>query len=372
MSSFKPFALCGVKTPIRGQTPQFRYMYNQNVPMADVSRNKQRLVRFEIFADSDVPSDKATTCAKLIMDVLASKVAPFVPIKMVYGLSEDIISTMIAPKLAVVDGKGTSDSLDYGIILYVITADMAKMLRKMRGPPSPTAKSDELLDQLTAGFATTINDNDIQITMKDPFSVGGLHCLVALNLNNLLTEGSHFHIMHETLHCWSMWHEFSHPVKSWEWSDKFPPQAQQAMFPEAEHAEHAQSSETADLESVMLYELPEVVFANDTLPFDPEIFTNARSKLSDGDKAGLNLALRPLDRQPGPILLEQPFGGTVRTLNLLSGSNTFPTILKPTMITTSPLTTRPLHGYNRLWVYLVATLIVVLFALFQSYHKNIR
>ena len=85
-----PLPSCGVLAPIRGQTPEFRYIRETIANMADVTRNKQKLVKFDIVAESSVAPYKATACAKLIMDVLASKVAPFVPIKMVYGLPDHI------------------------------------------------------------------------------------------------------------------------------------------------------------------------------------------------------------------------------------------------------------------------------------------
>ena len=302
-----PLPTCGTLTPIRGQTPEFRWMHEKDVYMADVSRNKQKLVKFDIVAESSVPPDKATTCAKLILDVLTSKVAPFVPIKMVYGLSDNIV---YSPKF-------TDALFDYGIIIYWITSNLTNTMNKMG------AQNDMIL----YGKTLPLNATDVKAYKKDPRQVGGLHCLVTLDLTQLLGTLGNYVVMHETMHCWSMWHEFNHPIKPWKWSTALSDQGKAIV--QTPKLETVDFSSMADTSSMMLYDLPEIVYANNTSPIDPTIFTNEKSKLSDGDIAGVRSALLPLNGQPGSIQFERPFGGVVRIMDVPS------TTTSPTSTTTT-------------------------------------
>ena len=224
------------------------------------------------------------------------------------------------------------------------------------------------LDQDISGMELPVNATDLSNLMNTGrIHVGSLHNIVLLDQYALLGEYGHYLVMHETMHCWSMWHEFSHPVPSWQW-DPHISDAMNARFQQPTNQDQVQYSDVPDMASMMLYNIPKQAFVDATTPFDPAIFTNEHSQMSDGDKIGVQSALQPLNGKPEPISFEKPFNDTIRTLDITKEDMTA-TPTTTTTTTTNPMSTpyRDLDGTvanTEVWITIASALIAGVFLIF--------
>lgn len=266
----------------KSSTPKvdYRSLISGLTPIGSPVRNKQKKIVVEIVRDANVNKKTASKCAQNIMNVLKTKVTPFIPVQFEYGLPEEVVYS----------NSTLSDKYDYGIIIFIICQNITDFT---------STHADDNLEALTQ----SINAKDLgTLNLYE----GSLHSVILIG-QNAFKPGPYGNIgdyttLHEIGHALGLRHEMVNPKSNANLISAVTDAEKNIEDP-------GMKIGSFDINSIMFYPYPKEAFENGEFPkgYDLKRFSNKNANYTKKDLAAIKNVLDTLDSKAGEFKMNENF-----------------------------------------------------------------